>query len=194
MTELDCFANQQLLRFSFIAKRISAQHLLLTAIAMYQSFRFTAIFCSAWILFIPEMAFSRPLTTASKYSIVSNSDTDEPVCYMQTVDGRTVNLSSLCGKKISDQFQAEPQAEPQVVISDVSYNGDYLVTHVVNQTGITVHNVRVTYKFIGENSNVIESSSTDTDAQTLKPGQAATLQTFMPRGSQVRSISVRWKD
>jgi hypothetical protein len=161
---------------------------------MHQSFRFTAIFCSAWILFIPETAFSCPLTTASKYPVVSNLDTDEPVCYMQTVDGRTVNLSSLCGKKISAQSQAQPQTQPQVVISDVSYNGDYLVTHVVNQTGKTVQNARVTYEFIGKDGSVIESSSTDTDAQTLKPGQTATLQTFMPRGSQVRTTSVTWKE
>lgn len=49
-------------------------------------------------LLIADIAFGQPLCASSQYPVVLNSDINKPVCYMQTLDGGTLDLSSLCGK------------------------------------------------------------------------------------------------
>lgn len=51
------------------------------------------------LLFIAETA-SRSIATNYQYPVVSNSDIDMLVCYMQIADGRTLDLSNLCGKPL----------------------------------------------------------------------------------------------
>jgi hypothetical protein len=76
---------------------------------MLKFFHLTAVLCAASILFIAETALTHPVTVGSKFPAETNSDTDKPVCYMQTPNGTTLNLSSLCGKR--------PSAQPQAVTS-----------------------------------------------------------------------------
>lgn len=45
---------------------------------------------------IPQVAFSRPWAETYGYSVVPNSES--LVCYMETEEGQTLNLESLCGK------------------------------------------------------------------------------------------------
>ncbi len=45
-----------------------------------------------------QIAFSRPLSPISQYPEVQNSNINVPLCYIQTTDGRTLNLQSLCSK------------------------------------------------------------------------------------------------
>ncbi|MFE1745999.1 hypothetical protein [Coleofasciculus sp. H7-2] len=42
------------------------------------------------------MAFSLPLQADSPYPVVPASNIDIPVCYLQTEDGRMVDLGKLC--------------------------------------------------------------------------------------------------
>jgi hypothetical protein len=77
---------------------------------MLKSFHLTAVLWAASILFITETALTGPLTVGSKFPAETSSDTDKPVCYMQIANGRTLNLSSLCGKK--------PSAQPQEFIDE----------------------------------------------------------------------------
>jgi hypothetical protein len=46
--------------------------------------------------FMDQSAFSLPPTRNSQDSVVQR-ETNKPVCYMETTDGRTLNLSSMCG-------------------------------------------------------------------------------------------------
>jgi len=48
------------------------------------------------IPFMAQSAFSLPPTRNSQDSVVQR-DTNKPVCYMETTEGRTLNLSSMCG-------------------------------------------------------------------------------------------------
>lgn len=101
---------------------------------------------------------------------------------MQTADGRTLNLSSLCEKK--------PSAQARVVISSVTRNGDYMMGRVVNNIGKTVSRAKVNFEIIREDGSGTERASIYIDQQTLTPGQTGTFQAFMPSGLNVRITSV----
>ena len=58
----------------------------------------TRTLSTALTLLVTDIAFSQPLRASSQYPVVLNSDINKPVCYMQTPDGGTLDLSSLCGK------------------------------------------------------------------------------------------------
>lgn len=54
---------------------------------------------SAVFTFWTGMAWGRPLSVSSPYPVVPDSESKFLVCYIQTQDGRTLNLESLCQKK-----------------------------------------------------------------------------------------------
>lgn len=56
------------------------------------------------ILFMVQSAFSLSQTITSQ-DLVVQKDTDKPVCYIETTDGRTLNLSSMCGRNNKKNFQ-----------------------------------------------------------------------------------------
>lgn len=58
-----------------------------------------AVLPVAVIPFIAESAFSLPQARGSYYPVLPSSNTDQPICYMQTTDGRTLDLGSLCQVK-----------------------------------------------------------------------------------------------
>ncbi|MBD1894929.1 hypothetical protein [Coleofasciculus sp. FACHB-129] len=63
---------------------------------MFRYFRLTATVSNALISLFPGIAFSLPLQADSPYPVVPDSNIDIPVCYLQTEDGRTVDLGKLC--------------------------------------------------------------------------------------------------
>lgn len=94
---------------------------------MLKTFCLTAVLSTALMPFLAEMALGNPLPRSSIYSAVpsaeststgsqsvgsqqpvvpNDSDPDQPVCYMQTADGRVLNLASLCKQK-SEQEQLQ---------------------------------------------------------------------------------------
>jgi hypothetical protein len=63
---------------------------------MLKSFVRIAVLPAALIPFMAEIACSLPQAGGSYYPVVPTSDTAEPICYMQTIDGRTLDLSKIC--------------------------------------------------------------------------------------------------
>ncbi|MEP0795286.1 hypothetical protein NDI44_12245 [Trichocoleus sp. DQ-A3] len=63
---------------------------------MFRCFHLTATVSTALISLFPGIAFSLPLQADSPYPVVPASNIDIPVCYLQTEDGRTVDLGKLC--------------------------------------------------------------------------------------------------
>lgn len=151
---------------------------------MLKSFHLTSVFFS--ILFILETAFSLPLTASFKYLVVPSSDTDKLVCYMQTADGRTLNLDNLCINQLSDQSQ--------ILIGDLKYDGATLSGSVINKTNKTLYLARVNYEVLGKDGSVIESGTAYTEPSTLSPSQTATFQTSTSRNGSVRTTSVQWDE
>ena len=69
---------------------------LLTESAMLKLLFRMAALPAILIPFIVQSAFSLPRPRNSQNSVVQR-DTNKPVCYMETTEGKTLNLSSMCG-------------------------------------------------------------------------------------------------
>jgi hypothetical protein len=122
---------------------------------MLTSFHLTATFSALSILFVTETALTLPLTPSSKYPVVLSSDTNKLVCYIQTADGRTLNLDSICKSQLNTQSQT--------VISDVSYDDGHMISRIVNRTDKTVYPARVNYEVLGKDGSVIERGAFSTE-------------------------------
>lgn len=154
---------------------------------MLRVFYIAFLLITASILLMDKTAYSQSQTINSNHSVMSNSDTYEPVCYMETVDGSTLNLSNLCGKKL--------QNKTEVVISHVGYEDNFLIGRVVNKSSKTVYQARVNVEVIGKNGSVVGRGAISTEPANLSPGQTATFQTLMPNGgNDVRTTSVEWDE
>ncbi len=75
---------------------------------MLKSFLKLAVLPVAVIPFIGESAFSLPQARGSYYPVLPSSNTDKPICYMHTTDGRTLDLGSLCKVNDSKNHQLQP--------------------------------------------------------------------------------------
>ena len=142
----------------------------------------SAVISAASILWIAETAFSLPSTAIAQYPIEPSSHTDQLVCYMQTADGTTLNLNSLCGKK--------PSLQSQIVVSDVFHEDDYIIGRVINKSNQTLYQARVNYEALSKNGSVIERGAIAIEPPTLNPGQTGMFETFMPSDIQIRTTSV----
>lgn len=63
---------------------------------MLKLFRLTVVLSAVLMPLATKTAFGRPIALGSQYPAVPSSDMSNPVCYMQTADGRVLNLHSLC--------------------------------------------------------------------------------------------------
>lgn len=59
------------------------------------------------LMLIVQSAFSFPIAETSYYRVVQRKDTDKPVCYLQTIDGRTLDLSNICQRDESKNRQLQ---------------------------------------------------------------------------------------
>lgn len=138
------------------------------------------------MLLITEKAFSNPLPVSSPGSGVVSSDSNVPVCYIQTPDGRTLNLSSFCRVR-------KNQPQPQVAISSLRYKSDRAIGHVVNNTGKAVSSARVNFEVLDKDGSITETGVTYVDASTLRPGESTSFEASVANGNKVRMTSVEWE-
>ncbi len=85
---------------------------------MLKSFLRIAVLPVALIPFMAEIACSIPQSRGSYYPVVPTSDTDRPICYMQIIDGRTLDLSKICEQNDS----RNPQQRQSQSISQLCNN------------------------------------------------------------------------
>jgi hypothetical protein len=130
----------------------------------------------------PVASFPRP---NFPYPTASHSKNDQLVCYMQTADGRTLNLAQLCSR-------STPRA--QVVISRMVREDNVLVGNVVNQTGKSVRNVQVIYEILNRQRDVIQRSSSPTEPSNLGSGQTALFELIGEDGQNIRIVSLKWDE
>ncbi|MDE5110542.1 MAG: hypothetical protein O4753_04500, partial [Trichodesmium sp. St7_bin2_1] len=79
--------------------------------------------------------------SVSNSLLVQNYELDNPVCYMKTVEGKTINLVNLCGdqdidetKKVSCKSESEEVQAIDIQISNVNYDGNFLTGKVTNKS------------------------------------------------------------
>lgn len=64
--------------------------------------RLTSVIIAASMTII---GLSTSANAAAAYPIVPSSDASKLVCYMQTADGRTLNLRELCGNSVAENIR-----------------------------------------------------------------------------------------
>lgn len=154
---------------------------------MFKTLTLKSVLVTASIILIGNTASTQPRPLNSKYPVVLKLDTEEPVCYMQTVDGATLNLSRLC--------ETKHKSQSEIVISHVGYEDDLFVGIVVNKSNKFVYQARVNMEMIDENGRVIERGTVSTEPPNLSPGQTAMFQTLRPpSGKSMRTTSVEWDE
>jgi hypothetical protein len=152
---------------------------------MLKSLNFTVAFATASVVLIANTASSQPPIVSSKYPLVPISDNDEPICYMQVSDGRTLDLTRLCEKKPSDRLLLS--------VVDIIHEDNYMIGRVINRSSKTIYQARVNYEVISQNGGVIERGTIPSEPATLNPGQIGIFQTFMPRDKNVRTTFAEGK-
>ncbi|MBD1908812.1 hypothetical protein NDI37_00075 [Funiculus sociatus GB2-A5] len=66
---------------------------------MLKTFVITTSLAFSLILLTNKATFSSPQPQRTPSSNLIKHDVNEPVCYLRTSDGRTLDLSSLCGTR-----------------------------------------------------------------------------------------------
>jgi hypothetical protein len=77
-----------------------------------KSFCPTASLTIAFTTFIAEATFSLPLPQETQSPEVAKSEIDIPICYMQTADGRSLDLSSLCEEQPGNSSIRSARSSP----------------------------------------------------------------------------------
>lgn len=65
---------------------------------MLKLFSVTATLSTILVPLLPNVVLSFPVAVDSPYPEVSGSNMDSLICYVQTEDGRTIDLNNLCRK------------------------------------------------------------------------------------------------
>lgn len=65
---------------------------------MYKCFQWATALSIFVNFLIIESAFSEQLSTSSSYPVIQNFKTTPPLCYMETADGKIIELQNLCTK------------------------------------------------------------------------------------------------
>ncbi|MGL5058844.1 MAG: FxLYD domain-containing protein, partial [Microcoleus sp.] len=138
-----------------------------------------------------------PLLGATASSLAQNSGIDPPFCYMQTPDGRTVDLGKLCEKQPATNSQncvAGNSISAKVSIASANYDGNFLSGQVINQGCKVIRNVRVNYEVLDETGNLIDSGFIDAEPTAVVPGQSAKFRGPVVAGAKVRATHADGKE
>lgn len=115
----------------------------------------------------------------------------EPFCYMQTPDGRTVDLGKLCEKQPagnnSQNCIASSNISAKMSIASANYDGNFLSGQVINQGCKIIKNVRVNYEVLDEAGNLIDSGFIDAQPAAVAPGKSANFRGPVVAGAKVRA-------
>lgn len=109
-------------------------------------------------------------TSSPKPGAIVLAEASNPICYMKTQGGQTLDLTSLCSREIRVHIQ----------VDEVGATDDAIYGTVSNPTKNKLTAVRVKYQLIGEDGNV-EWRTVNTEPATLEPGKTAIFN--FPRSS-----------
>lgn len=147
-------------------------------------------------LLLPGVVFSNPLLANDTYPLVSNSEVDVPLCYIEIADGRKLNLVTLCGiqpkEAASDCIQDTDSAK--ILVKKANYDGNSLVGQVSNQNCKTIKRIKVNYLVLDDQGNQIDNGFLYAQPSTVPPGQTARFSGTVVSGSQAQVTHIDWSD
>lgn len=131
-----------------------------------------------------------PLTLALVASTIAIASADELLCYMQTADGRTLNLDKLCRQQ---SLPNAPVNSKGVQITAVNYDGKSIRGQVTNLNNKPVKSVKVNYEVLDNNGNIIDAGYVDVQNANIPPGEAVSFQgNINYPGAKVATTFVTW--
>ena len=124
-------------------------------------FYFSATLFTAFIPFFSDIAFSIPAYFMSQYPVISKSDVNDPICYIQSEDGTTRDLSILCKNTLVDSSSKEFIPSPltqtelarrlgidQTSISRKQFEPDFIIwSRTLDPAGVGWNYLRETDRF-----------------------------------------------
>jgi len=134
---------------------------------------------------------ARPLLANATNMIAQNTPVNEPLCYIKTPDGKTVDLGKLCDKQpasgTSQTCIPGANISAKVSIATANYDGKFFSGQVLNQGCKTIKNVKVNYEVLDESGNLIDNGFIYAQPVTLAPGQSATFRGAVVAGAKVQA-------
>ena len=155
----------------------------------------TKFISSLLILVSSSLAFSKPLLADTP--AVENSEIDVPLCYMQTTDGRTLNLVNMCGQETAPSTPKACTASSdnaKISIANSSYDGNFLIGQILNQTCKTVKYIKVNYEVLDELGNIIDNGFIYAQPVNVEPGQSASFRGAVVSGAKVQATHLDWTE
>ena len=133
-------------------------------------------------------------------SLAQNSPVAPPLCYMETADGRTIDLGRLCGQQPGNAPVAACDSDLEIVeaadlpISNVNYDDNFLKGRVTNRSCKTVRSIRVNYQVLDELGNAIDNGYLEATPTVVEPGKVASFEGRVISGAKVETTYVEWNE
>lgn len=133
-------------------------------------------------------------------SLAQTSQIAPPLCYMETADGKTIDLGRLCGQGSGNAPVAACDSDLEIVaagdlpISNVNYDGNLLKGKVTNESCKTVRSIRVNYQVLDEMGNAIDNGYLEATPAVVAPGKVASFEGRTIAGAKVETTYVEWSE
>lgn len=130
----------------------------------------------------------------------NSSELDNPICYMETAEGKIINLVTLCGdqidesKKVNCKSNSEEVKPTEIPISNVNYDGIFLTGKIANQSCQTVKQIKVNYQVLDDAGNIIDNGFIYAEPATVEPGKVASFKGNVSPGVKVETTFVEWSE
>lgn len=150
-----------------------------------------------------KQGFGEPSSRAVTSATIASNPTGQN-CYMQTPDGK-ITYFDFCGDKLippenTIQNNISPVVEPAkpagravLFVSDLKYEGDWLIGRVTNAGDRQADRVRIYWEVLDRFGEVIGADYSCASPPIIQPGQTVTFRDFVyPDGFTVRTTAIAW--
>lgn len=146
--------------------------------------------------------FIDSLLAEFREKVAQNSEFDNPICYMQTPTGKTIDLVNLCGdqeaieenQKVACKSDSAEVNATEIPISNVNYDGNFLTGKVANKSCQTVKLIKVNYQVLDDAGNVVDNGYIYAQPATVEPGKVASFKGSVSPGAKVETTFVEWSE
>ncbi|OCR01224.1 hypothetical protein BCD67_17475 [Oscillatoriales cyanobacterium USR001] len=158
-------------------------------------------------LHLPQILSSLLLSFASSIALINplfanniaieNSEIDLPLCYMQTPDGKTINLVNMCGSQnnsTTPKICTPNSNDAKLSIANYNYDGNFLTGNVINSTCKTVKYIKVNYEVLDESGNLIDNGFIYAQPVNVEPGKSASFRGAVVSGAKVQATHLDWQE
>ena len=144
--------------------------------------------------FLLEGLFISPVKADSRYPVIPNTEIDRQICYMQTPDGRILNLGTLCGHSPIFHTRTCPAVTAaNLQIINVNYDGQSISGQVTNRTCKKLK-IKVNYQVLDAAGNPIDNGFINAEPAPILPGQSAAFRGRVTQGARVQATHVDWQE